>query len=454
MKNLIRSICMGCLLFVLQTPVEAATIEEVLAHCRAQAEADERLACFDELARAVAEGEVLPTLPSSGTGRWNVTQEVSPIDDSRNVYMRLEAEDEGSAADSRPRLMVRCTESKIDVLVHFDSRLSFEDDIEVLSRFDQYPARNSDWGLSTDRKAIFAPHSAFWALKIERSQKLFVRLTPAGASPISATFNLAGSAEAMRPLRESCGFNVNAKDQDGMTALHWAAGDNALEIEIASLLLRHGADVNAKAVGKVLGGWTALHSAVKNNALEVVDLLLRHGADVNAKTESELFGGETALHSAVKNNALEVVDLLLRHGADVNAKAVGKVFHGKTALHLAVENNALEVVDLLLRHGADVKAGGILGVGTALHLAVENNALEVASLLLTHGADVNAKDPVDRTVLVLAVENNALEIAGLLLRHGADVNARVIGRNTALSWAVKKGHIEMADFLRRHGGKE
>lgn len=48
MKNLIRSICMGCLLFALQTPVEAATIEEVLAYCRAQAEADERLACFDE----------------------------------------------------------------------------------------------------------------------------------------------------------------------------------------------------------------------------------------------------------------------------------------------------------------------------------------------------------------------------------------------------------------------
>lgn len=86
MKDLIRSIYMGCLLFVLQTPVEAATIEEVLAHCRAQAEADERLACFDELARAVAEGVVLPTLPSSGTGRWNVTQEVSPIDDSRNIY--------------------------------------------------------------------------------------------------------------------------------------------------------------------------------------------------------------------------------------------------------------------------------------------------------------------------------------------------------------------------------
>ena len=28
---------------------------------------------------------MLPTPPSSGTGRWNVTQEVSPIDDSQNL---------------------------------------------------------------------------------------------------------------------------------------------------------------------------------------------------------------------------------------------------------------------------------------------------------------------------------------------------------------------------------
>ncbi len=430
---------MGCLLFALQTPVEAATIEEVLAHCRAQAEADKRLACFDELARAVAEGVVLPTLPSSGTGRWNVTQEISPIDDSRNVYMRLEAEDEGYAADSRPTLMVRCTELKIDVLVHFDSRLSVEDDIEVLSRFAQHPARKDDWGLSTDRKTIFAPHSAFWALKIERAQKLFVRITPSGASPISAIFDLTGSAEAMRPLRESCGFNVNAKDQHGMTALHWSASNNALEIEVASLLLTHGADANAKDQH----GMTALHWAAFKNALEVADLLLTHGADVNAKAAGDVFGGRTALHWTVSNNALEVASLLLMHGADINAKDQ----HGGTALHSAAASNALEVASLLLTHGADINAKDQRG-GTALHSAASSNALEVADLLLTHGADINAKAVgAGVTALDLAAAGNALEVASLLLTHGADANA-------ALRIAISEGHTAMADLLRRHGGKE
>ena len=454
MKNLIRSIYMGCLFFVLQTPVEAATIEEVLAYCRAQTEADKRLACFDELARAVAEGEVLPNLPSSGTGQWEVSQELSPIDDSRNVYMRLEAEDEGYAAKSRPALMVRCTEGEINVFISFDSRLSYGDDkIEILSRFDQQPAKKNDWGLSTDRKAIFTPHSAaFWAIKIERAQKLFVRLTPSEENPISAIFNLAGSAEAMRPLRESCGFNVNARDQHDMTTLHWAASENALEV--AELLLTHGADVNARG----LLSMTALHSASLSNFLEVAELLLTHGADVNAKTTDYVLAGETALHFASSSNALEVAELLLTHGADVNAKTTGGTMAaGRTALHSASRSNALEVAGLLLTHGADVNAKDEDG-GTALHSASFNNSLEVAGLLLTHGADVNAKKRGDVltgwTALHSASWSNALEVAGLLLTHGADVNAKDEDGGTALHLAIKEGHTEMADLLRRHGGKE
>ena len=400
-----KNFYMGCLLFVLQTPVEAATIEEVLAHCRAQVEADERLACFDELARAVAEGEVLPTLPSSGTGRWKVSQEVSPIDDSRNVYMRLEAEDVSAEDVSYVALMVRCMEGKIDVLLYFDPHLSVEYGItiEVLSRFDRHPAQKNRWGLSTNSKVILAPHSAFWALKIERAQKLFVRLTPSEESTISAIFDLTSTAEAMRPLRESCGFNVNAKDRLDRTALHVAVSENALEV--ADFLLRHGADVNAKTVGHgyLSHAGTALHVAVSENAYKVSE------------------------------NTLEKVGFLLRHGADVNAKMVGSSLEddmGLTALYSAFDG------------------------WTALHLAATSNALEVADFLLTHGADVNAKDSSDRTALHSAATSNALEVADFLLTHGADVNAKDSSDRTALHFAVVNDHTEMTDLLRRHGGKE
>ena len=231
MKQLMLSVCMSCLLFV--PPVEAATIKEFLAHCRAKNKDTERLACYDELARAVAEGVVLPPLPDSDTGQWEVHQEISPIDDSRNVYVSLAAQDvvdasglffaalaEGLVAEdvvdaralrrlSHPSLWVRCMENETEVFISYPSSLRFlflDEDITVLTRFDRHPAQESRWSLSTDKKAIFAPAGVSWARKIADAQKLFVRVTPPDGSPVDATFHLTGSAEAMRPLRESCSW--------------------------------------------------------------------------------------------------------------------------------------------------------------------------------------------------------------------------------------------------------
>ncbi len=168
----------------------------------------------------------------------------------------------------------------------------------------------------------------------------------------------------MYPLRDSCGFNVNEKNERDETALHVAISENALEL--ADFLLTHGADVNATTdAGGFWGGdGTALHVAVSENSL-----------------------------LEVSENALEKVSFLLTHGADVNAKMVG------------------------FSLGED--RGRIFFDGwTALHLAAVCSALEVASLLLTHGADVNAKDSDDRTALHWAVTKGHTEMADLLRRHG------------------------------------
>ena len=48
--------------------------------------ASDRLACYDELARAVAEGVSLPALPDAGIGKWILDQELDPIDDTLNIF--------------------------------------------------------------------------------------------------------------------------------------------------------------------------------------------------------------------------------------------------------------------------------------------------------------------------------------------------------------------------------
>ena len=145
---------------------------------------------------------------------------------------------------------------------------------------------------------------------------------------------------ALRLLEQKA--DVDAKDKDGETALHWAtrSGHEA----VVRLLLEHKADVDAKDKERE----TALHRATRNGHEAVVRLLLEHKADVDAKDKDR----ETALHRAAKNGHEAVVRLLLEAKADVNVKDS----YGRTALYLAAERGHEAVVKLLLEAKADTNA--------------------------------------------------------------------------------------------------
>ena len=77
------------------------------------------------------------------------------------------------------------------------------------------------------------------------------------------------------------GAEVNARNDDGATALHWACYKGYLES--ARLLLDHGAALEAKDEDNE----TPLHWASCNNKLDVVKELVQQGADIFAKSEDD-----------------------------------------------------------------------------------------------------------------------------------------------------------------------
>ncbi len=87
-------------------------------------------------------------------------------------------------------------------------------------------------------------------------------------------------------------------------------------IEAVKQHLAAGMDVNAKSDE----GWTALHEAAFEGRKEIVELLISNGAHVNAKGES----GRTPLDLATQSKRnLETANLLRKHGGKTGMKFKG-----------------------------------------------------------------------------------------------------------------------------------
>jgi uncharacterized protein len=106
---------------------------------------------------------------------------------------------------------------------------------------------------------------------------------------------------------------VRAEAADGFTALHLAAFFG--QLEVAAVLLEHGAAVDAPAGNPT--GVQPLHSAAAGGHAAIVALLLERGADPDARQQ----GGFAPLHSAAARGDQVTARLLLDHGATPDVRA-------------------------------------------------------------------------------------------------------------------------------------
>jgi ankyrin repeat protein len=156
------------------------------------------------------------------------------------------------------------------------------------------------------------------------------------------------------------------KIKDGKTALMYAA-ENAHHPEVTALLLKNGADVNAKDEGsKTALTWAAW----SNSSTEIIALLLKNGAYVDARDDC---GDTPLMFAAYENPNPEIISLLLENGADVNAR---NYYQEETALiSAAINNRNPEIVSLLLENGADAHMEDYFGK-RAIDYAEENDDLK------------------------------------------------------------------------------
>ncbi len=162
---------------------------------------------------------------------------------------------------------------------------------------------------------------------------------PQSESPVADAAQR-GDLATVRVLLRS-GADVNAAQNSGMSALHWAAQQN--DAPVIEILLYAGANTEATTR---LGGYTPLHLAGRAGHAPALDALLSGGAEVDVFTTT----GATALHFAASSGRAAAIETLIRHGANINVTTQSDA---QTPLMWATASNRLDAIQILLEAGAD-----------------------------------------------------------------------------------------------------
>ncbi|KAH8679346.1 ankyrin repeat-containing domain protein [Ilyonectria robusta] len=222
----------------------------------------------------------------------------------------------------------------------------------------------------------------------------------------------------------------------------------AQNVDITLFLLSRGAPVND--FSDISG--TALHIAIENDDLDMINILLQEGAGVNIVDAAQF---HSALHKSVWRKNIELATLLLEHGAAVDSPNAS----GETPLQLAFGRGGIDLVQQLLDRGAEVNTSPsqtYMGHGTALQLAAVHSHFNIARLLIENGADINVPPPLASSVddarvataLQRAAKLGRMDIVSLLLQNDRDRDMIQVRCKEAAAIATRGGHHVVARILR------
>lgn len=241
----------------------------------------------------------------------------------------------------------------------------------------------------------------------------------------------------------AAGAGVDARDAQGMGALHYAAAMG--NSDLVEIFLIKGADVNLKNSSGATPLIVAAGSTYTWDQPGIIARLLKGGA-ILAAEDSE---GNSALRAAARNPDTGVLSAILANapGLDPKSNLVSSLL-----LEAARAKNPAALTTLLAA-GATLDAKDDQG-RTVVMRALPVFDLPTLQRLLAaepRTCNLNRRDTKGRTALMYAVRLRDLETVKFLIGLGADFNLENHARQTAFDLALAEGKLEAARFLDSKG---
>lgn len=176
------------------------TIEEALVHCLSEVNQQKRLECYDMLA------QTLVTDPEDQKGLWQTETQISPLSNSLNINLLLEAQApvKSRTQTVKPRLELRCENGTSKVYLHWDVYLG-KNRTNMLTRFGQQPAQTQRWNITESKRSVYYNDNSGEMVKMIKQQPtMLAQIKPHNGDPITVTFNTKGFARAIASISLSC----------------------------------------------------------------------------------------------------------------------------------------------------------------------------------------------------------------------------------------------------------
>ncbi|CAH3153557.1 unnamed protein product, partial [Porites evermanni] len=216
-----------------------------------------------------------------------------------------------------------------------------------------------------------------------------------------------GSSDIVKEILKDVKANslIRAKDRLGNTPLHYAACKGC--VKDASIILmkyRAGATITNGA------GETPLHIAARYGCMSVAKKVMegRGKRTVNANDVYE----RTPLHLAAQEGHDELVEFFLKKGAKIDSDV-----HGQTPLHYAALQGSKRSAELILASKPESLNVTDKIQNTALHMAAKGGHAEILKYLLSKPEQLVSVNERNQNILDIAIEARQEAVALAIVEH-------------------------------------